>query len=112
MPPPDRPLWHALLATQERTPGVWHLVDAEGHIYGVVTLTVRYGEIGYHAEVLPKTAPRGGAMTSVGYFRSLRASCERVHQAFVASHRSEGRMGWSAPPRAPGTTNAPPATRR
>lgn len=112
MPQPDRPKWHALLATQERAPGVWQLVDDNGRQYGLVTIMLRGGELGYHAQVLPKDAPDGAPMTTVGYFRTLRASCERVHQAFLASHASRGPIGWSAPPQAPGNTNAPPATRR
>ncbi|WP_285465035.1 hypothetical protein [Agromyces sp. NBRC 114283] len=108
MPQPEPPRWHPLLATDEREPGTWYLVDTSGRDYGRIRLVEISGERGYEAHVKPLDGP----VRLVGHFTSLRASCERVHRAYVASHGSRGPIGWSAPPATPGTTNAPPPTRR
>lgn len=108
MPQPDPPRWHPLLATDEREPGTWYLVDTSGRDYGRIRLIEIGDERGYEAHVKPLDGP----VALVGHFTSLRASCERVHRAFVSSHGSRGPIGWSAPPKPPETTNAPPATRR
>ncbi len=75
--PEYRPRWHPFLGTEERTSGVWTLVDTTGRDYGTIRI-VRVGdEVGYVAEF-------SGLL--VGRYRSLRDSLEATHQAFVRSH--------------------------
>ncbi|GAA1942373.1 hypothetical protein [Agromyces allii] len=69
--------WHPLLATDERQPGVWFLVDAQGRDYGRVRI-VR------DAQAVLYVAERPGER--VGRYSTLRAAVEAVHTAFIAAH--------------------------
>lgn len=73
----DEPRWHPFLAAEERTPGTWTLVDSTGREYGAVRIVRIGAEVGHVGEL------RGEL---VGRCRTLRATLEAVHQAFVASH--------------------------
>lgn len=75
--PEYRPRWHPFLGSEERTPGVWTMVDTTGREYGVVRIVRVGAEVGYVAEL-------GGE--PVGRFVTLRAALEATHQAFVRSH--------------------------
>ncbi|PWC05421.1 hypothetical protein [Agromyces badenianii] len=77
----DEPRWHPFLATEERTPGVWTLVDTLGRDYGRVSIVRIGAEVGYVGEL--QDAP-------VGRWKTLRAAIEAVHHAFVASHAPGG----------------------
>lgn len=95
----ERPRWHPFLETQERTPGVWTLVDGLGRDYGEVRI-VRVGEeVGYVGVF------RG---TPVGRWKTLRAALEGVHGTFLRAHAPGG----FAPNPWPSTTKTPPPTRR
>ncbi|ANJ26833.1 hypothetical protein ATC03_08975 [Agromyces aureus] len=61
----------------ESPPGVWTMVDSEGDAYGTVRIVRIGAEVGYVGEL------RG---QPVGRWRTLRASLEGVHHAFIASH--------------------------
>lgn len=77
MVPQSRPRWHPFLGTEERTPGVWTMIDTTGREYGTVRI-VRIGpEVGYVAE-------REGEL--VGRYVTLRGALEATHTAFVRSH--------------------------
>lgn len=69
--------WHPMLAAVEREVGHWVMVDPTGREYGDIRIVRRGTEVGYRAEF------RGQL---VGYYLTLRSSCARVHQAFIASH--------------------------
>jgi hypothetical protein len=77
----ERPRWHPFLATQERTPGIWTLVDTMGRDYGQVRIVRVESQVGYVAE-------HSGVL--VGRFRTLRAALEATHQASVRSHAPGG----------------------
>jgi hypothetical protein len=67
--------WHPLLNAEERTPGVWTMVDSAGHAYGAVRI-LREGEaIVYVAEL-------NGERSGARYMR-LREAAEGVHNAYV-----------------------------
>ena len=87
--------WNPILAAVEREPGHWEMLSQYDKKYGDVRLVRRGVEVGYRAVVLAVGAERP---VVVGYFRSLRASCEAVHLAWVRTHggtagRSETRYG-------------------
>ncbi|UOE45460.1 hypothetical protein [Agromyces larvae] len=82
--------WHPLQAADEIEVGVWRMVDSLGREYGEVRLVRRGPEIGYRAEYWPERHPR----ELVGYFRTLRASCEQVHQAQVHDNGRGRRDGF------------------
>jgi hypothetical protein len=70
--------WHPLLNADERTPGVWTMVDSTGRDYGTVRIVREGGSIVYvsalHREML------GGRNVT------LRQAVEKVHAAFVRSY--------------------------
>ncbi|RXZ51901.1 hypothetical protein [Agromyces binzhouensis] len=71
--------WHPLLSAEERTPGVWTMVDSSGRAYGAVRI-LREGEsILYVGEL------RGERLG--GRSVRLREAAERVHKAYVAAQR-------------------------
>lgn len=82
-----KPTWHPLLATDERSPGVWILVDDLGRDYGRVRIVRDADAVFYVAE-------RPGER--VGRYSTLRASVEAVHAAFVALHRPSRRPNGTA----------------
>lgn len=69
--------WHPILAAAEPEPGVWVLIDAQGHEYGRVAVVRLSGDVRFRAEF------RGELL---GYGASLREACERVHHEFIRSH--------------------------
>lgn len=68
--------WHPLLNAEERTPGVWTMVDSAGRAYGAVRI-VREG-----AAIVYVTELRGERLG--GRSVRLREAAERVHAAYVA----------------------------
>jgi len=68
--------WHPLLATEERSPGVWTMVDSTGQPYGAVRI-MKDGQATVYAAEL-----RG---RPIGRYERLRAAVEAVHAAYVAS---------------------------
>ena len=76
-----RPRWHPFLGTEERTPGVWTLVDTSARDYGQVRIVRIGAEIGYLAEF---------RVVLVGRYTNLQAALEATHLAFVRSHAPGG----------------------
>jgi hypothetical protein len=72
------PRWHPLLDVDERTPGVWTLVDATGRDYGTVRIVREGGSIVYVGDL--RGARLGGRNVR------LREAVEKVHAAFVRSY--------------------------
>ncbi|SIN72988.1 hypothetical protein SAMN05443544_0594 [Agromyces cerinus subsp. cerinus] len=75
------PKWHPFMATEERSPGVWTLVDSMGRDYGEVRIVRIGSEVGYVGSL------RG---TPVGRWTTLRVSLENVHLAFIRDHAPGG----------------------
>lgn len=75
--PEYRPRWHPFLGADERTPGVWTLVDATGRDYAAVRIVRIGSEVGYVATL---------GEDPVGRYRSLRGALEAAHNAFIRSH--------------------------
>ncbi len=73
----DDTAWHPLLNAQERTPGVWTLVDSTGRDYGVVRIVREGSAIVYLGEL------RGQRLG--GRNVRLRDAVEKVHAAYVRS---------------------------
>lgn len=73
--------WHPILEAREPEPGHWVLHDGLDEPYAEIRLVKRGGEVGYRAVM------RGEL---VGYFRTLRTSCEEAHQLFVRAHAPGG----------------------
>ena len=71
--------WHPLLNAEERTPGVWTMVDSAGRAYGVVRIIREDEAIVYVGEL------RGERLG--GRNVRLREAAERVHAAYVAVQR-------------------------
>lgn len=71
------PDWNPILAAQERDPGTWTMVAPDGREYGLVEIRRVDGRIAYRVTALGQPA---------GYTSTLRAACERIHHAFIASH--------------------------
>lgn len=69
--------WHPILAAQEREPGTWTMLDPDGRPYGTVQIVRVNGDIAYRVTALDRFA---------GHTTTLRAACERIHHAFIASH--------------------------
>lgn len=67
--------WHSLLNAEERTPGVWTMVDSSGHAYGAVRIIRENGAIVYVGEL------RGERLG--GRNVRMREAAERVHNAYV-----------------------------
>jgi hypothetical protein len=68
-------VWHPILAAEETEPGHWVMLDQYRDTYGDIRLVRRGAEIGYrgldeHGEL-------------VGYYRTLRAATDAVHEAFL-----------------------------
>lgn len=79
-PPPKRAgdtAWHPLLDAQERTTGVWTLVDSTGRDYGVVRIVREGNAVVYTGEL------RGQRLS--GRNVTLRDAVAKVHLAFVHS---------------------------
>ena len=70
--------WHPMLCAVEVDPGHWRMISQYGREYGDIRLVRRGAEVGY----------RGDDVTGqlVGYFRTLRSTCQAVHMHFVRSH--------------------------
>ena len=68
-----------MLAALEGPPGTWRMIDSTGLHYGSIELCrVQSGsELRYRASF------RGDL---IGWAADLRTACERIHQAFLASH--------------------------
>lgn len=88
----DQPRWHPFMAADERTPGVWTLVDSMGRDYGRARIVRVGAEVGYVAE-------RDGEL--IGRYTQLRAALEAVHHAFVRSHAPGGSKPATYPIRTP-----------
>lgn len=73
----DDTRWHPLLNAQERTPGVWTLVDNTGREYGVVRIVREGPAVVYVGEL------RGQLLG--GRNVRLREAVEKVHAAYVRS---------------------------
>lgn len=71
--------WHPLLNAEERTPGVWTMVDSTGRAYGAVRIIREGSAVVYVGEL------RGERLG--GRNVRLREAVERVHRAYVASQR-------------------------
>lgn len=69
--------WHPLLNAEERTPGVWTMVDSAGRAYGAVRIIREDGAIVYIAEL------RGERLG--GHSVRLREATQRVHRAYIAA---------------------------
>lgn len=89
--------WHPLLAAEEREPGTWTMVAPDRVEYGTVQIVRRGGEIAYRVTALGRPA---------GYTSSLRAACERIHHAQIASF-SPGPPPGGIYPDLSGITRAP-----
>lgn len=76
--------WHPILAAVELEPAVWSLRDQAGE-YGRVELRRAGDDIRYRCEF------RGEL---IGWATSLRAACEGVHRAYLASHGPGGFRGY------------------
>jgi hypothetical protein len=70
--------WHPLLNADERTPGVWTMVDSTGRDYGTVRIVRESGAIVYVSEL--RRERLGGRNVT------LRQAVEKVHAAFVRSY--------------------------
>lgn len=77
MPPYDQLKWHPLLNAEERTPGVWTMVDSTGRDYGTVRIVREGGSTVYVSELRGKKL--GGRNVT------LRQAVEKVHAAHVRS---------------------------
>lgn len=71
------PDWHPMLAAVENPPGTWTMLDPDHRPYGVVQIVRVNGDIAYRVTALGHPA---------GHTNTLRAACERIHHAFIASH--------------------------
>ena len=69
--------WHPLLACDERTPGVWTLVDSRGVDYGEARIVRIGNEVGYTTTMQGHPA---------GRYTNLRAAVEAIHAEFIRSH--------------------------
>ena len=78
MRPHDQTKWHPLLNADERTPGVWTMVDSTGRDYGTVRIIREGSAIVYVSEL------RGEKLS--GRNVTLRHAVEKVHAAFVRSY--------------------------
>lgn len=75
MPSPNGSVeWHPLLNADERTPGIWTMVDSEGAAYGGVRIVRQGSEVYYLGQF------RGNP---IGRFDRLRPAVENVHLAYV-----------------------------
>ena len=97
----DERRWHPFMASDERTPGVWTLVDSMGRDYGQVRIVRIGAEVGYVAE------HRGQL---VGRYTKLRAALEAVHHAFIRSHALDGTKAATYSIHTPGTSKRRSAT--
>ena len=79
MPPHDRTKWHPLLNADERTPGVWTMVDSTGRDYGTVRIVREGRAIVYVSEL------RGEKLS--GRNVTLRQAVEKTHAAYVRSFK-------------------------
>ena len=70
--------WHPLLNADERTPGVWTMVDSTGRDYGTIRIVREGRAIVYVSEL------RGEKLS--GRNITLRHAVEKVHAAFVRSY--------------------------
>ena len=86
------PGWHPVVALVEDAPGFWRMVAQYDRTYGTIRLVRRGGELGYRAESIEKAASESEL---VGYFRTLRAAAEAVHQVELS------RVGVSGAPNKP-----------
>jgi hypothetical protein len=84
--------WHPILEVREPIPGHWQLHDGVQRLYGDIRLVKRGGELGYRADRVHKD----GSVELVGYYMSLRVSCEKVHAAFIRSHGAPPRTSYGA----------------
>ncbi|MFF2389352.1 hypothetical protein [Agromyces sp. NPDC058104] len=75
------------MAAVEGPVGTWRLVDSLEKEYGRIRLVRLDGEPRYRTEF------RGRLL---GYGATLRSSCERGQQAYIASVAPGGRIGWEA----------------
>ncbi|WES66022.1 hypothetical protein P0L94_08085 [Microbacter sp. GSS18] len=75
--------WHPILAAVEGPPGVWRMVDPQGHEYGRVEIR----RVMNGTDVRYKAIWRGDVL---GWATTLREACERVHMAFIRSHGPQG----------------------
>lgn len=73
----DEIRWHPLMNAEERTPGVWTMVDSTGREYGTVRIVREAGALVYASEL------RGQMLG--GRNVRLRDAVEKVHAAFVRS---------------------------
>lgn len=92
MPKPP-PAWHAIMAAQERDPGIWVMVDELGWEYGHIAILRRHGAVCYRT----RFRTEDNQIVLLGYATSLRSACEKVHQTFLASHTSSGPIGFESP---------------
>ncbi len=69
--------WHPILSAEERTPGVWTMVAAFGHVYGTIRFVRRGNEVGYRAD--------DKSSDLVGYYRTILAAVMAAHKQCLSS---------------------------
>ncbi|TQL46661.1 hypothetical protein FB562_2185 [Homoserinimonas aerilata] len=94
--PPSK--WHPLLAAREVEPGLWYMIDSTEQCYGVIRIIRRGDEVGYR---VTSWAQEASERQLIGYYRTLKGSCEAAHRRFVALHGWPGAVNSGRVPEAP-----------
>lgn len=68
--------WHPMLATREGPTGTWHMLDPDGREYGRIEIR----RVMNGTDVMHKATRPDGAVL---WCRTLRAACERLHEAYL-----------------------------
>jgi hypothetical protein len=79
--------WHPIQSAVEVEPGTWWMVTQYGERYAIIVLLEIGGETGYRV-VTGHEDPSEREL--IGYYRRLRAACERAHKRWLSQQARPG----------------------
>jgi hypothetical protein len=82
-----RTTWHPIQSAVEVVPGEWWMVTQYGDRYAIIRMLEIGGERGYRA-VTGDDDPEERQL--IGYFRRLRAACEKAHKHWLGTQARAG----------------------
>ena len=84
--------WHPIQSAVEVVPGEWWMVTQYGDRYAIILLLEIGGERGYRVVTGDDDA---ADRVLIGYFRRLRAACERAHKHWLNAQARPGGVNGS-----------------